>query len=123
MPALTEPEFKATMKQPMLNVTADPGDVIDIWPYVAEVAPEVGLPALVLKKELVELVYRSANGIHDHVLLPTEKSNKFVVIVVDRLHSSVTGHHILDLNRLYGLNEEKGEPGGTDNSGASPLRV
>ena len=103
MPALTEPEFQATMKDPMVDVTAAPGDVVDIWPYVAEVVSEVGLPALVLKKELVEQVYRSGNGIHDHVLLPTEKKNRFVVIVVDRAHSSVAGHHILDLNHKYGL--------------------
>ena len=103
MPTLTETEFKATMKEPMVDVTAAPGDVVDIWPYVYGVATEVGLPALVLKKELVEQVYRSGNGIHDHVLLPTEKKNKFIVIVVDRARSSVAGHHILDLSREYGL--------------------
>src|SRR3954465_5024520 len=103
MPALTEPQFKATMKEPMVDVTAAPGYVVDIWPYVADVASEVGLPTLVLKEELVEQVYRSGNGIHDHVLLPTEKRNKFVVIVVDRSRAAVTGHHILDLNPAYGL--------------------
>ena len=103
MPALTEPEFKATMKEPMVDVTATPGEIIDIWPYVAAVAAEVGLPALVMKEELVEHVYRSDDGIHDHVLLPTEKKNKYVVIVVDRASSSVAGHHILDLNREYGI--------------------
>ncbi len=103
MPALTEREFNATMKDPMVDVTAAPGEVVDIWPYVAGVATEVGLPALVLKKELVELVYRSGDGVHDHVLLPTEKKNKFVVIVVDRPQAVVAGHHVLDLNREYGL--------------------
>src|SRR5262245_17135579 len=103
MPALTEPEFKATMKDPMVDVTRMPGDVVDIWPYVSGIVLEVGLPALVLKKELVEQVYRSGDGIYDHVLLPTEKENKFVVIVVDRARAAVAGHHILDLNREYGL--------------------
>ena len=103
MPALTEPEFKATMKAPMVDVTAAPGETIDIWQYVATIAAEVGLPALVLKKELVEQVYRCDGGAYDHVLLPTEKKNKFVVVVVNRPHSSIAGHHILDLNREYGI--------------------
>ena len=109
MPALTEPEFKATMKAPMVDVTAEPGGVVDIWPYVAGVAFEIGLPALVLEKELVEQVYRSADGIHDHVLLPTQKKNRFVVVVVDRSRSSVAGHHVLDLNRDTDSNEKPGE--------------
>jgi hypothetical protein len=103
MPALTRSQFKATMKEPMVDVTAARGDVVDIWSYAADVAAEVGLPTLVLKEEQVEQVYRSGNGIHDHVLLPTEKKNKFVVIVVDRSRAAVVGHHILDLNRAYGL--------------------
>ncbi|HZP59768.1 MAG TPA: hypothetical protein VFB27_05540 [Opitutaceae bacterium] len=103
MPAFTESEFKATMKDPMVDVTAAPGDVVNIWPYVSGLATELGLPALVLKKELVEQVYRSGNGVHDHVLLPTERRNRFVVIVVDRSRAIVAGHHILDLNREYGL--------------------
>ena len=103
MSALTEPEFKATMKEPMVDVTAAPGDIIDIWPYVAAVAAEVGLPALVVEKELIEQVYRSDDGIYDHVLLPTEKKNKYIVVVVDRARSSVAGHRILDLNREYGI--------------------
>ncbi len=87
----------------MVDVTASPGEVVDIWPYVAGVASDLGLPALVLKKELVEQVYRSGDGVHDHVLLPTEKKNKFVVIVVDRARATVAGHHVLDLNREYGI--------------------
>jgi hypothetical protein len=103
MPALTEPEFKATMTEPMVDVTTEPGDAIDIWPYVAAVAAEVGLSAFVLNESLVEQVYRSGNGVHDHVLLPTEKKNKYLVIVVDRTRATVIGHHVLDLNREYGL--------------------
>ena len=103
MTALTEAEFKATMQEPMVDVTTSPGDVVDIWPYVASVARSVSLPALVLEKELVDHVYRSGDGVHDHVLLPTEKKNRFFVIIVDRTKSAVTGHHILDLNHLYGI--------------------
>ena len=104
---LTESEFQATMNAPMVDVTAAPGEVVNIWPYVRRVAGEVGLPAIVLKKELVEQVYRSGDGVYDHVLLPTEKKNTFVVIVVNRSRASVAGHRILDLNREYGLDKER----------------
>jgi hypothetical protein len=87
----------------MVDVTAAPGGVIDIWPYVAAIASEVRLPILVLEKGLVEFVYRSGDGNFDHVLLPTEKSNKFIVIVVDRSRAAVAGHRVLDLNHEYGL--------------------
>ena len=100
---MTESDFKATMRDPMVDVTAEPGSVIDIWPYVAGVAAEVSLPALVLEKELVETVYRSGDGKFDHVLLPTEEKNRYVVVVVDRTNAVVAGHRILDLNREYGL--------------------
>ena len=91
------------MKEPMVNVTSASDEVIDIWPYVTCIATEVELPAYVLENELVEVVYRSGDGLHDHVLLPTEKENKFLVVVVDRPWSRIAGHHILDLNREYGL--------------------
>ena len=102
MTALTEAEFKATMQEPMADVTSSPGGVVDIWPYVGSIARSIAWPALVLEKEMVEQVYRSGDGIHDHVLLPTEKKNRFVFIIVDRTKSTVTGHHILDLNHQYG---------------------
>ena len=39
----------------------------------------------------------------EHVLLPCEAPNVFMVIVIDREQGQVYGHHLLDLNRLYGL--------------------
>lgn len=103
MPALTPLEFKATFREPMTDVTATPGDVIDIWPYVASIASEESVHPHVLKEELVEHVARSGDGAYDHVALPTDKKNKFLVIVVDRIRGEVHGHHTLDLNREYGL--------------------
>lgn len=39
MPALTESDFKATMQDPMVEVTSAPGDVVDIWP-MSEASPQ-----------------------------------------------------------------------------------
>ncbi|MFI7558275.1 hypothetical protein [Micromonospora echinaurantiaca] len=43
------------------------------------------------------------NGTHQHVLVDCETPNVFLVLVLDLHASSVLGHHLLDLNRLYGL--------------------
>lgn len=106
MSALTESEFLATMRAPMIDVTANVGEVIDIWTYASSIARETHVPALVVDDELVETVYRSGDGAFDHVLLPTEDKDRFVVIVVDRNSRSVVGHHILDLNEKYGVTSE-----------------
>ena len=55
----------------------------------------------VFENNLVEKVYRSKDGKYDHVLLPTEKNNCFVVLVVDINSKTVLGYHLLDLNKLY----------------------
>jgi hypothetical protein len=99
---LTEPIFKATTEGKMSNVTQQPGGCIDIWPYVHLVHESVQLPQKVLEGQLVERVYRSQFNHYDHVLIP-KANNVFLVIVVDRIHGSVYGHRVLDLNKEYGL--------------------
>jgi hypothetical protein len=102
---LTETIFKATTEGKMTNVTEQPGDCIDIWPYVRMVQQSVALPQQVIDGQFVEYVYRSEFGHYDHVLVPAGRFNVFLVIVVDRVHGSVYGHRILDLNAEYGLTE------------------
>jgi hypothetical protein len=102
---LTEAIFKATTEGKMTNVTEQPGDCIDIWPYVRMVQQLVALPQQVVDGQFVEYVYRSEFGHYDHVLVPAGRFNVFLVIVVDRVHGSVYGHRILDLNAEYGLPE------------------
>lgn len=89
----------------MTDVTKTPGDCIDIWPYVRVVQDSVALPKQVIDGEWVEHVYRSQFGHYDHVLVPAGRFNVFLVIVVDRVHGSVYGHRVLDLNAEYGLDE------------------
>ena len=103
--ALTETVFKATTEDKMTDVTKTPGDCLDIWPYVRMVQDSVELPQQVIDGEWVEYVYRSEFGHYDHVLVPAGRFNVFLVIVVDRVHGSVYGHRVLDLNAEYGLDE------------------
>jgi len=102
---LTEALFKSTTEGKMSNVTQQPGDCIDIWPYVRQLQESTQVPQKALHGRFVEYVYRSQFNHYDHVLIPSG-INVFLVIVVDRIHCSVYGHRILDLNVEYGLNED-----------------
>jgi hypothetical protein len=40
---------------------------------------------------------------YQHVLVECEMPNVFLVLVLDVVDDSIVGHHLLDLNRVYGL--------------------
>jgi hypothetical protein len=93
----------------MRNTTADPQPVLDVWPYVSQV-PTAELRGARLLDQLVECVYRTANDRCDHVLVMTDKSNVYLVVVVDRPAADVQGHYLLDLNDEYGLSSPLQSP-------------
>ena len=94
--------WRSTFAEPMKDVTENPEPVVDVWPYVAAVPP-AELRSLAYRAGEVEHVYRSGDGRFDHVLIPTSARNEYLVVVVARDERSVHGHHVLDLNREYGL--------------------
>jgi hypothetical protein len=51
----------------------------------------------------VELSYRSADGKHEHVLIPAGTKNLYLVVVISIESKAIFGHFVLDLNREYGL--------------------
>ena len=104
---LTETEFKATVKDPMVNIKGredgvDPDGVLDLDPYLREA--EAGIAPLELLSDAPPAaVYRSADGRFDHVLYPCSRSNVYLVVVVALHDDRVLGHHVLDLQREYSL--------------------
>ena len=97
---LSEVDFQATMTPQMQNVTDSSDEALDIWPYVDSV-PASELDSHELGD--VAVVYRSADGHFEHVLISTTIRNVFLTIVVDRTQSTIAGHHLLDLNKKYGV--------------------
>jgi hypothetical protein len=98
--ALSEEEFTACFATPMQNVTANPGAIIDIWPYI----DALDLDALCLPSlNDVHYVYRDALGRFDQVLIGTGRFNTLLVIIVDLAKGEVHGHRLLDLNQEYGV--------------------
>ena len=43
------------------------------------------------------------DSVYQHVLVECETPNVYLVLVLDVPGRSVAGHHLLDLNRIYGL--------------------
>jgi len=100
---LTEKEYKNTFGARMIDVTKTAEPIIDIWPYVQRLTEEGLVLNYVNNKQLVDFVYRTEDNLFDHVLLPTDNSNIFIVIIVDNLNRKIKGHFPLDLNEQYGL--------------------
>ena len=100
---LTDESFHSTIVDPK----SDPPDdaeckPCEIWQYIKAI-PEVDLEGFSIADNDVEMVRRTGNQAYDHVLIPTEAKNVYLVIVVDLLRSGVFGHYLLDLNQKYGL--------------------
>lgn len=89
------------MTPKMRNVTATASG-IDVFGYVAAV-PADDLSGHELLDRLVERVYRSEDDRFDHVLVATKTQNVFLTVVVDLATNAVHGHHLLDLDALYGI--------------------
>ena len=100
---LTESEYRGTMNGKMQDVTETAEPVVDIWPYVELLVKANVVLQYVFDRELVESVYRSQDGVFDHILIPTDNSNCFTVVVVDLLRRKIKGHYKLDLNKEYGI--------------------
>jgi len=86
------------------NVEID--NPIDIWSYVKELAENKIVSRTVYERELVEKVYRNNENSFDHILLPTEKNNFYIVIVVDLKNNKICGHRALDLNIEYSIGKK-----------------
>ena len=100
---LTEKEYRGTMTSKMIDVTGAGDASVDIWPYVRQLTKNNVVLDYVYEKQLVEAVYRNDQNTFDHVLIPTNDKNVFVVIIVDIGRKTIKGHYLLNLNKEYGL--------------------
>jgi hypothetical protein len=100
---LTEEEYKSTMTMKMVDVTETAEAAVDIWDYVGQLTKDKEVLDYVYKEQLVDKVIRNDKATFDHVILPTDNKNIFVVIIVDLTLKTIKGHFRLDLNELYGL--------------------
>ncbi len=102
MPKLTEDEYKATMALHPIAVDPDEEPPFDFWPYFSAIPPE-DLGCHDFSSGAVPYAWRMPDSVYEHVIVRSETANVFLVLVLNVTGRSVVGHHLLDLNRLYGL--------------------
>lgn len=107
---LTEAAFQATFTTRMRENTGGAGEAIDIRKYVESVPPE-DLQGLVLEAGGARQMWRDEHDRYEQVLLPLNRSNAFLVVVVDLRNRCIHGHHVLDLGPLRGHRPDA-PPGG-----------
>jgi hypothetical protein len=105
---LSQSEFHATFADRMIDIKGredemQPEGVIDLEPYL-DVIPDDDLGGMRLRSGVPPAaVYRAGDGRFDHVLYPCNRSNVYVVIVIQLRPERIFGHFILDLAEEYGL--------------------
>ncbi len=85
----------------------DDAGAVDIWQYIDSI-PESDFDGFSIGDNDVQMVRRTGDLKYDHVLIPTETRNVYLVLVVDLAGEFVFGHHLLNLNHKYGLETPEG---------------
>jgi hypothetical protein len=94
--------FLATIVRPVRKLHAVARHELEVWPYVDEI-PTEDLRGFSIDGNDVECVFRSSDDHYDHVLIPTNTWNTYLVVIVDRANNDIVGHHVLYRNDLYDL--------------------
>jgi hypothetical protein len=99
---LADEEFKATMGSDRERVSLDAEPPFDFWDYF-EAIPPADFCEHDFSEGRVSYAYNMRGTTYQHLLVECETPNVFLVLVLDVTGRSVAGHHLLDLNRRYGL--------------------
>ena len=99
---MTDEEFKATMGSDRVRVGLDEEPPFDFWGYFEAIPPE-DFSGHDFSDGRVSYAWNMRGTPYQHVLVECTTANVFLVLVLDVTASSVAGHHLLDLNRRYGL--------------------
>src|SRR5688500_9797381 len=98
MKQLTKREFSETMKGNVTNVTASPAS-LGLWPQVEELVKEGIVDANTFNTKKIVVVYRNGAETYEHILLPTNMADHFIVIIADIVESNIYGYYQLDLTK------------------------
>jgi hypothetical protein len=99
---LTEDEYKATTVPEKERVGLDEEPPFDFWEYFIAIPPE-DFGGHDFSQGVVSYAWNMRRTPYQHVLVKCETPNVFLTLVLDLTGRSVAGHHLLDLNQIYGL--------------------
>jgi hypothetical protein len=104
VPLLTADQFKATMEQHPVPVSSDEEPPFDFWPYFLSIPP-ADFADFDFSERIVTHAWTMPHLAVQHVLVRCEVPNVFLALVLDLDARRVRGHHLLDLNKQYGLTD------------------
>jgi hypothetical protein len=99
---LSEIEYKETFEGKMSDVTEIAEEQVNIWEYVDELVFKNKMLKSVSEDGIVENVYRSQGNKFEHIIIPLERENYKLVIIIDCWKAKIKGHYFLDLDKVYG---------------------
>lgn len=101
---LTYDQYLSTFIDPMTDIIASAEEIVDLWAYAEPI-----LTSLYPDNEdwdwHVKHVYENGDSTFQHILIPVPQDNTYLLIVVDVTLEEIIGHHLLDLGKLYGINQ------------------
>ena len=80
----------------------DQAPPFDFWPYFDDI-PEEHFGGYDFSAGQVTNAWINPRDSIEHVLIRCDTPNVFLVLILDLRAAAVTGHHLLNLNKLYGL--------------------
>lgn len=101
---LPEERFLETFFPPMQDVTKSAEEIVDIWEYT-EAVLSTEFSGRDTQGWDVAHVYRSSSNAWLHVLVATDVSDAYIVIVIEVAKREIFGHHFLNLREKYGLTQ------------------
>lgn len=105
MPRLSKEEYLSTFAEPMYRVGEGEVPPFDFWDYFDQIDPR-DFEGYDCSDGEVDIAYRDPTGRFEHVLVKSTELNVFMDLVLDRKELIVFGHHLLDLNKEYGLTKQ-----------------
>lgn len=102
MKQLTDAEFESTFTPPMIDITSNAEELLDIWPYIDKVIAAEYATAETDDWD-VQYVYMNQPGSHQHILIDTGMPNIYLVVVITVRERVIFGHYLLNLNHKYQL--------------------
>lgn len=100
---LSEAQYIYTMSRKVINVTESAEPLVNIWNYAKQLLKNNLISEYGFSQRYVEAVYENNEHTYQHILLFTNRKNSYIVIIVDIIHKTISGHYILDLNEKYGF--------------------
>jgi len=97
---LTWDEYQETFSPPMIDVTDNAEELVDLWSYANPII-EDKYHSCTAWEWHVMTIYETIDGAYQHVGIPVPKDDTYLCIIINKAKRTIVGHIVLDLRALY----------------------